>query len=618
MEEQEKTKKPAAKTAKAKAIAVEPKVATTATAKGRKSAVAAPKTSAAKEPKALPAAEKPTPKLQAKKAAEEPKTVAATEKPTPKPRSKKVAEPATTVTAKPATQAVSAAAPKAKAKKAEPAEAPAEAKPVKKKAATAVVATAAAEEKKPSRKKTADTPASAESKVASKKAAKPLAEALKAAPPASAKKAGTKAKSAVKVVVVAPEAAAPAEVAKKERLKPRRRELKRQGLWVPKHLRGRQEITETAEISNPTISAKEAPKPSPDQKGTIERGKGPSKVEQGPKKGAKGGAFADFYIDPKKSTGKLSSKDEKAAYKKDKAGDKPSKGAKGGKSAPGQEKKEVPKAFAGVTKRPNTRTERKNERRAERMDKAEQEYNQSQGLFTEPIRLNRFVALSGICSRRDADGLIQEGKVKVNGKVVKEMGHKVMPGKDKIVYKDHELRIKVFVYLLMNKPKNLISTTDDERGRDTVMDIAERYTKARVYPVGRLDRNTTGLLLLTNDGDLTLKLTHPSSKFPKIYNARLDKDIQDQDLQSLRKGFELEDGFIKADKVERTSMELGNEIALEIHSGANHIVKRMLAHLGYEVIALDRVKLGPLNKRGLARGACRLLTEKEVGFLKML
>jgi 23S rRNA pseudouridine2605 synthase len=170
----------------------------------------------------------------------------------------------------------------------------------------------------------------------------------------------------------------------------------------------------------------------------------------------------------------------------------------------------------------------------------------------------------------------------------------------------------------MNKPKNKITTTDDELGRDTVMEIAERYTKARVYPVGRLDRNTTGLLLLTNDGDLTQKLTHPSSKFPKVYQARLDKEVTEEHLQALRKGFELEDGFIKADKVEYVDGLNLNEIGITIHSGANHIVKRMMDHLGYEVLALDRVQLGPLNKRGLPRGTCRLLSEKEIGFLKML
>lgn len=280
--------------------------------------------------------------------------------------------------------------------------------------------------------------------------------------------------------------------------------------------------------------------------------------------------------------------------------------------------KEVPEAFGTFKKVIKPKTELKNERRMERMMKEERVEAESQGVFEEPIRLNRFVSLSGVCSRRDADVLIGDGKVRVNGKVVKEMGYKVRPGKDVVTYEDRELKIKVFVYLLMNKPKNKITTTDDELGRDTVMELAQRYTKARVYPVGRLDRNTTGLLLLTNDGDLTQKLTHPSSKVAKIYHVRADRDVEEKDILALRKGFELEDGFIKADKVDFIDGAPANEIGIQIHSGANHIVKRMMAHLGYEVVALDRVQFGPLNKRGLRRGTCRLLSDKEIGFLKML
>ncbi|MFM2377209.1 MAG: hypothetical protein RLZZ165_2306 [Bacteroidota bacterium] len=280
--------------------------------------------------------------------------------------------------------------------------------------------------------------------------------------------------------------------------------------------------------------------------------------------------------------------------------------------------KPIPEAFEAFKKPLNEKLERKKDRKIQRNLEEERKIDQSHGLFEEPIRLNRYVALCGICSRRDADALIVAGKVKVNGRIVKEMGFKVQPGKDKVAYQDREIRIKVFVYLLMNKPKNRITTTEDERGRDTVMEIAERYTKVRVYPVGRLDRNTTGLLLLTNDGDLTQKLTHPRSKFPKLYHVRLDKEINQADLGALKTGFDLEDGFIKADKVELMDDGNPNEILVQIHSGANHVVKRMMAHLGYEVIALDRIQFGPLNKKGLPRGTCRLLTEKEIGFLKML
>ncbi len=579
-------KKPAAKKSVATAVAAEKPAA-----KAKKTAATAP------EVVATPAAKKPAAKksVAAEVAAE--KTAA---------KAKKTAATAPEVVATPAAKkpaakksvatAVAAEKPAAKAKKTaatapEDVATPATKKPAAKKS----VATAVAAEKPATKAK---KPASL-TPTAKQLAAKKTADTA-TAKPAKAKKAATTevgaAKPAAKPKKAAAEApAAPAveEPTKKVRLKPRRRELKRQGLWVPKHERGKQ-ATPAEEFDVHQGS-----------KGALS-GKGKAPAEQAPK-GKKPDAKGQNapIANPQ---GKFAAKDEKRS--KDGKGA----GSKKGNKAP----KVVPEAFTDFVKRPNTRLERKNDRKQERMDKAEREFDQSQGLFTEPIRLNRFVALSGICSRREADVLIQGGKVKVNGKAVREMGHKIMPGKDKVVYKDHELRIKVFVYLLMNKPKNRITTTDDELGRDTVMEVAERYTKARVYPVGRLDRNTTGLLLLTNDGDLTLKLTHPSSKFPKLYNARLDKDITDADILALRKGFELEDGFIKADKADRTSIEVGNEIGIEIHSGANHIVKRMLAHLGYEVITLDRVKLGPLNKKGLARGTCRFLSEKEVGFLKML
>jgi 23S rRNA pseudouridine2605 synthase len=469
--------------------------------------------------------------------------------------------------------------------------APAAKKVATKKAAPAAIVEAAPEVKKAATKKAASTALDQLAKPAAKsKAAKSRAAATSEVVAPTIQKAATtpkesKAKSAEQSTQ-APEGVA--EAAKKERTKPRRRELKRQGLWVPKEQRGKHRKQMAALKPEKSDMSAEKPIIAP-AKASAQEKNTKSAAATSAKATHKEGALKVTKVEPK-----------------------------GGKNAKSKAAKEVPTEFAGFTKRPNTRTERKNERRAERMQKEERDIDQSQGLFEEPIRLNRFVALSGICSRRDADVLIQEGKVKVNGKVVREMGHKVQPGKDKVVYKENELKIKVFVYLLMNKPKNRITTTEDELGRDTVMDIAQRYTKARVYPVGRLDRNTTGLLILTNDGDLTLKLTHPSSKFPKYYAVRLDRDIKDADILSLRKGFELEDGFIKADKAERTSLEVGNEIGLEIHSGANHIVKRMLAHLGYEVVALDRVRVGPLSKKGLPRGTCRFLTDREVGFLKML
>jgi pseudouridine synthase len=596
----EDTEKKAKAKPVAKSTAVKQSAAKTSPATAEKPAAKAKKPAAATE-KPVEVAPPAVKKAAAKKPA-----VAAVAAEKPAAKSKKTAATAAEVVATPAAKkpaakksvatAVAAEKPAAKSKKTAATAAEVVATPAAKKpAAQKSVATAVAAEKPATKAKRPSSLTPTAKQLAAQKAAETAT-----AKPAKAKKvaatevgAAKPAAKPKKAAVEAPAAPAVEEPTKKVRLKPRRRELKRQGLWVPKHERGKQ-ATPAEELDVHQGS-----------KGALS-GKGKAPAEQAPK-GKKPDAKGQNapIANPQ---GKFAAKDEKRS--KDGKGP----GSKKGNKPP----KVVPEAFTDFVKRPNTRLERKNDRKQERLDKAEREFDQSQGLFTEPIRLNRFVALSGICSRREADVLIQGGKVKVNGKTVREMGHKIMPGKDKVVYKDHELRIKVFVYLLMNKPKNRITTTEDELGRDTVMEVAERYTKARVYPVGRLDRNTTGLLLLTNDGDLTLKLTHPSSKFPKLYNARLDKDITDADILALRKGFELEDGFIKADKADRTSIEVGNEIGIEIHSGANHIVKRMLAHLGYEVITLDRVKLGPLNKKGLARGTCRFLSEKEVGFLKML
>ncbi len=589
MEDKEKKAKakPAAKsvaatktTAKAASTTAATKAAKPAAPKAEVASSEKPKTSPKKVVAAASAAEKPASKSKTVKAA----PVAAATPPAKKASAKKPAadvlaaeKPAAKVKAVKAAPISAAAAPTEKK---------ASAKKPAAKAATTVAASASPGAKKATTKKAAPAETAAE---------KPAAKAKKApASAADANKPAAEPKSPEKSVA-ATDGAASVEGEKKVRTKPRRRELKRQGLWVPKEQRGKygKMLAAAQADKDQTTPVKGKPVPQPDKKDETRTAKSsPAPMET-------------------KSTGKKVDHKEKW----DKESKAPERHVK---SSDSKKPKAVPTEFNEFVKRPSEKAERKQDRRQEKVERQARQVDQSQGLFEEAIRLNRFVALSGVCSRRDADALIKEGKVKVNGKVVKEMGHKVMPGTDKVVYKDHELRIKVFVYLLMNKPKNHISTTDDERGRDTVIEIAERYTKARVYPVGRLDRNTTGLLLLTNDGDLTMKLTHPSSKFPKVYNARLDKDISDADLQSLRKGFDLEDGFIKADKVHRTSVELGNEIGLEIHSGANHIVKRMLAHLGYEVVTLDRVKLGPLGKQGLRRGTCRLLSEKEVGFLKML
>lgn len=236
----------------------------------------------------------------------------------------------------------------------------------------------------------------------------------------------------------------------------------------------------------------------------------------------------------------------------------------------------------------------------------------------EDVRLNRFIAQAGICSRREADALISGGEIKVNGNIVKELGTKITPFKDRVEYKGKLLKPERFVYILLNKPKNMITTNSDPQGRNTVLDAIKGATAERVFPVGRLDRNTTGILLLTNDGDLAKKLTHPSHKVRKIYHARLDKPVSEEDLQKLLDGVELEDGIATADKVDYAVGHGKDEVGLEIHSGKNRIVRRMFAALGYKVEKLDRTMFGHLTKKNLPRGKYRMLTDKEIRYLKMM
>ena len=232
-----------------------------------------------------------------------------------------------------------------------------------------------------------------------------------------------------------------------------------------------------------------------------------------------------------------------------------------------------------------------------------------------PIRLNRFIAASGICSRRDADELIKKGKVKINGKVVTELGIKVELSANVLV-NDKVITPEKKVYILINKPKDYISTVDDPHAEKTVVDLVRNATKERVYPVGRLDRNTTGVLLLTNDGDLTKKLTHPSSNKKKIYHISLNKAVIRADLDRIADGIELDDGFIKADAINYVD---GNkkEIGIEMHSGRNRIVRRIFEYFGYRVVKLDRVYFAGLTKKGVNRGKWRFLEEKEISMLKM-
>ena len=233
-----------------------------------------------------------------------------------------------------------------------------------------------------------------------------------------------------------------------------------------------------------------------------------------------------------------------------------------------------------------------------------------------PIRLNKFLANAGICSRREADQFIQAGVVKVNGEIVTELGTKVQRT-DTIHFHDQLVSIEKKVYVLLNKPKDYVTTSDDPQQRKTVMDLVKNCCRERIYPVGRLDRNTTGVLLFTNDGELASKLTHPKFLKKKIYHVTLDKNCSVADLQKIQDGIELEDGMIRADEISYASDVDRKQVGIEIHSGKNRIVRRIFESLGYKVCKLDRVMFAGLTKKGLKRGDWRFLTEQEVAFLHM-
>lgn len=232
------------------------------------------------------------------------------------------------------------------------------------------------------------------------------------------------------------------------------------------------------------------------------------------------------------------------------------------------------------------------------------------------IRLNRFIANCGVCARREADNLIEAGEIYVNGKVMTDFSYRVQTS-DSVKYGSKVLKREKYVYILLNKPKDFLTTTDDPEGRKSVMDLVKNATTARLYPVGRLDRNTTGLLLLTNDGDLTEKLMHPSHKAKKIYQVDLDKPFSNEDLMKVRNGVILEDGPMKADDVDIVSPDR-KCVGIEIHSGRNRIVRRIFEHLGYNIERLDRVMYAGLTKKDLPRGTWRFLSEMEVTNLKYL
>lgn len=234
----------------------------------------------------------------------------------------------------------------------------------------------------------------------------------------------------------------------------------------------------------------------------------------------------------------------------------------------------------------------------------------------EPIRLNKFLANAGVCSRREADEFITAGVVSVNGEVVTELGTKIKRG-DEVKFHDQTVSIERKIYVLLNKPKDTVTTSDDPQARRTVMDLVKGACNERIYPVGRLDRNTTGVLLLTNDGDLASKLTHPKYLKKKIYHVHLDKNLTKADMEQIAAGIQLDDGEIHADAISYTDDVKKDDVGIEIHSGKNRIVRRIFESLGYKVMKLDRVYFAGLTKKGLRRGEWRYLTEQEVNFLRM-
>ncbi len=249
-----------------------------------------------------------------------------------------------------------------------------------------------------------------------------------------------------------------------------------------------------------------------------------------------------------------------------------------------------------------------------RRSKKTSEYVSDGGL----IRLNKYIAHSGVCSRREADTMIETGAVKINGEVVTELGTKVKPT-DKVQVGGETLVSEKHRYVLLNKPKGYITTTDDPEKRNTVMMLVEKACKERIYPVGRLDRNTTGLLLFTNDGDLAKKLTHPSNNMKKIYHVHLDQPVSHTHLEEIAEGVKLEDGIIKPDAVDYVGDGLDRkQVGIELHSGKNRVVRRIFESLGYKIVKLDRVFFAGLTKKDLPRGRYRHLTERELNVLRMI
>jgi 23S rRNA pseudouridine2605 synthase len=237
---------------------------------------------------------------------------------------------------------------------------------------------------------------------------------------------------------------------------------------------------------------------------------------------------------------------------------------------------------------------------------------------SDSVRLNRFIANAGVCSRREADVLITSGAITVNGKIVTELGTKVQPG-DTVMYGRQKLVNEKKVYVLLNKPKDYITTSEDTHERKTVLELVQNAGRERIYPVGRLDRNTTGLLLMTNDGEMTKRLTHPSHKVKKLYHVQLDKKVSRADMEKIAAGTMIDEYLVVPDQLAYAGKEgQKNEVGIELHSGQNRVVRRIFEHHGYQVVKLDRVMFAGLTKKDLPRGKWRFLTEKEINFLKML
>ena len=274
-------------------------------------------------------------------------------------------------------------------------------------------------------------------------------------------------------------------------------------------------------------------------------------------------------------------------------------------------KKEASSVRSPSTKRTNIKSKGNTERR---IIKPKQQVVKSASLHTSSIRLNRYIAHCGVCSRREADELIADGRIRVNKDIVTEMGFKVMPG-DKVFNGKKLLKREDYAYVLLNKPKDFITTTKDTHERKTVMDLVKKAADVRLYPVGRLDRNTTGLLLLTNDGELADRLSHPSNNIRKIYKVELDKPLLKEHFQEISNGFTLEDGPIAIDEIAMLTAD-NMSAGVELHSGKNRVVRRIFEHFEYKVERLDRVVYAGLTKVNLPRGKWRHLTDKEIGLLR--